>query len=102
MSPSGSRESRRLTPDGASEQHSTRLSWMQGLRVAWLLRGGRNRWRPGVVHRCLVTLRRVELQRRIVEGAGEFLLFALTPPRLTTGPEHARQIAAETLERLCS
>lgn len=42
----------------------------------------------------------MELQRRIAEGTGEFLLFALTPPRLTTGPEQAGQIAAKTLERL--
>jgi hypothetical protein len=42
----------------------------------------------------------VELQRRIAEGTGEFLLFALTPPRLTTDPEQARRIAATTLERL--
>ena len=42
----------------------------------------------------------MELQRRIAEGTGEFLLFALTPPRLTTEPEQARQIAAKTLERL--
>jgi hypothetical protein len=42
----------------------------------------------------------VELQRRIAEGRGEFLLFALTPPRLTTEPEHVREIAARTLERL--
>ena len=42
----------------------------------------------------------MELQRRIAEGTGEFLLFALTPPRLTTEPEHARQIVAKTLERL--
>jgi len=62
--------------------------------------GGHNRWRQVVVHRRLATLRRVELQRRIAEGTGEFLLFALTPPRLTTEPEHARQIAAKTLERL--
>jgi len=62
--------------------------------------GCRNRWRQVVVHRRLATLRRVELQRRIAEGTGEFLLFALTPPRLTTEPEHARQIAAKTLERL--
>jgi hypothetical protein len=61
---------------------------------------GHNRWRQVVVHRRLATLRRVELQRRIVEGTGKFLLFALTPPRLTTEPEHARQIAAKTLERL--
>jgi hypothetical protein len=70
--------------------------------VARLLPEAHNRQRPAVVHRCLVTLRRVELQRRIAEGAGEFLLFALTPPRLTTEPEHARQIAAKTLERLRS
>jgi hypothetical protein len=62
--------------------------------------GGHNRWRQVVVHRRLATLWRVELQRRIAEGTGEFLLFALTPPRLTTEPEHARQIAAKTLERL--
>jgi hypothetical protein len=55
---------------------------------------------PAVVRRRLVTLQRVELQRRIAEGAGEFLLFALTPPRLTTEPEQASQIAAKTLERL--
>ncbi len=48
----------------------------------------------------MATLRRVELQRRIAEGTGEFLLFALTPPRLTTDPEQARRIAATTLERL--
>ncbi len=42
----------------------------------------------------------MELQRRIAEGAGEFLLFALTPPRLATEPEQASQIAAKTLGRL--
>jgi hypothetical protein len=42
----------------------------------------------------------VELQRRIVGRTGEFLLFAVTPPRLTTGPEQTRQIAEVTLERL--
>jgi hypothetical protein len=42
----------------------------------------------------------VELQRRITERTGEFLLFALTPPRLTTEPDQAAQIAAKTLERL--
>jgi len=69
-------------------------------RVARLLPEAHNRRRPAVVHRRLVTLQRVELQRRIAEGAGEFLLFALTPPRLTTEPEQAGQIAAKTLERL--
>jgi hypothetical protein len=70
--------------------------------VALLLPAAHNRRRPAVVHRRLVTLQRVELQRRIAEGAGEFLLFALTPPRLTTEPEQASQIAAKTLERLRS
>ena len=42
----------------------------------------------------------MELQRRILEGTGEFLLFAVTPPRLTTQPDQAGQIAAKTLERL--
>jgi len=42
----------------------------------------------------------VNLQRRIADRTGEFLLFAVTPPRLTTGPEQTRQIAAVTLERL--
>jgi len=42
----------------------------------------------------------VNLQRRIADRTGEFLLFAVTPPRLTTGPEQTRQIAEVTLERL--
>ena len=44
----------------------------------------------------------MELRRRIAEGAGEFLLFALTPPRLSTEPDQASRIAAKTLERLRS
>src|ERR1035438_9104566 len=56
--------------------------------------------RPVGVRSRLARLRRVELQQRIAEGTGEFLLFALTPPRLTTEPEQAGQIAAKTLERL--
>ena len=87
---------------GASRRHSTRLPWTQGRRVVRLIPEAHNRQRPAVVHRRLVTLQRVELQRRIAEGAGEFLLFALTPPRLTTEPEQASQIAAKTLERLRS
>ena len=90
-------------PIGGSRKHSTRLSWTQGRRVARPLPKAHNRQRPAVVHRRLVTLQRVELQRRIAEGAGaKFLLFALTPPRLTTKPEQASQIAAKTLERLRS
>ncbi len=42
----------------------------------------------------------MELHRRIVDRTGEFLLFAVTPPRLTSGPEQTRQIAEVTLERL--
>lgn len=43
---------------------------------------------------------RVDLQRRITSRRGEFLLFALTPPRLSTSPERAQEIADVTFERL--
>jgi hypothetical protein len=42
----------------------------------------------------------VDLQRRIASRQGEFLLFALTPPRLSTSAEQAQEIADVTLERL--
>jgi hypothetical protein len=42
----------------------------------------------------------VDLHGRIVYRQGEFLLFALTPPRLSTPPEKAQEIADITLERL--
>jgi hypothetical protein len=42
----------------------------------------------------------VDLQRRIRSRRGEFLLFALTPPRLSTTPERAQEIADVTFERL--
>jgi hypothetical protein len=42
----------------------------------------------------------VELRQRIADRVGEFLIFAVTPPRLTTGPEQSRQIAGVTLGRL--
>jgi hypothetical protein len=42
----------------------------------------------------------VDLQRRIIERKGEFLLFALTPPRQATLPEEARDIAHITTKRL--
>ncbi len=42
----------------------------------------------------------MDLQRRIASGTGEFLLFAVTPPRLTTEPQEAARIAAKTIERL--
>jgi len=44
----------------------------------------------------------VELQQRIADRIGEFLIFAVTPPRLATGPEQTRQIAEVTLARLRS
>ena len=40
------------------------------------------------------------LQQRIADRTGEFLVFALTPPKLATEPEQTRQIAEVTLERL--
>ena len=43
---------------------------------------------------------RRELQRRIAERRGEFLLFALTPPRRATSPEKSQEIADVTLKRL--
>jgi hypothetical protein len=43
---------------------------------------------------------RVDLHRRIIDRAGEFLLFAITPPRQTTDQARASAIAAKTLERL--
>jgi len=42
----------------------------------------------------------VELQRRIIDGEGEFLLFALTPPRQTASEEKAQEIADVTAQRL--
>jgi hypothetical protein len=42
----------------------------------------------------------VELHERIADRRGEFLIFAVTPPRMSTEPQQARQIAAVTLERL--
>jgi hypothetical protein len=44
----------------------------------------------------------VNLQQSIAAGSGEFLLFAVTPPRLTTNAEEAAEIARVTLERLRS
>jgi hypothetical protein len=44
----------------------------------------------------------VNLQGKIADRAGEFLLFAVTPPRLTTTSEEAAEIARVTLERLRS
>jgi hypothetical protein len=46
------------------------------------------------------SLASVDLQHRIVARRGEFLLFALTPPRLSTTPEKAQEIADVTFERL--
>ena len=48
----------------------------------------------------LATVPPVELPQRIADRRGEFLTFAVTPPRLTTEPEQTRQIAEVTLARL--
>jgi hypothetical protein len=42
----------------------------------------------------------VDLRRRIVERRGEFLLFALTPPRRAASPEKSQEIADVTIKRL--
>jgi hypothetical protein len=42
----------------------------------------------------------VDLIRRIAQGQGGFLLFALTPPRLATDRERAQEIADATAARL--
>lgn len=44
--------------------------------------------------------RGVDLRRRVQDGQGEFLLFALTPPRRATSAQRAQEIADATLERL--
>jgi hypothetical protein len=44
----------------------------------------------------------VNPQLGIAARSGEFLLFAVTPPKLTTTPEEAAEIARVTLERLRS
>src|SRR3954469_12796636 len=46
------------------------------------------------------SLAKVDLQRRIVSRQGAFLLFALTPPRLSSSAEQAQELADVTLERL--
>jgi len=42
----------------------------------------------------------MDLRQRIADGQGEFLLFALTPPRQATSAQRAQVIADATLERL--
>lgn len=42
----------------------------------------------------------MNLIQRIESGEGEFLLFALTPPTLSTEPDRAQEIADATIERL--
>ena len=44
----------------------------------------------------------MNLRQGTTDRSGEFLLFAVTPPRLTTSREEAREIAEVTLERLRS
>ena len=42
----------------------------------------------------------VDLQQRIIAGQGEFLLFALTPPRQAASTEQAQEVADITAKRL--
>src|SRR3954451_4296140 len=42
----------------------------------------------------------MDLARRIAARGSEFLLFALTPPRITVTPERAQEIADVTRKRL--
>jgi hypothetical protein len=42
----------------------------------------------------------MDLHRRIADREGEFLLFAVTPPRLSTPPERVQEIADLTMARL--
>ncbi len=44
----------------------------------------------------------MDLRQAIAARSGEFLLFAVTPPRLTTSPAEAAEIGRVTLERLGS
>jgi hypothetical protein len=55
----------------------------------------------GPVHgRASATVPLMDLISRIGAGKGDFLLFALTPPRLDSGPERIQAIADATLARL--
>ena len=56
--------------------------------------------RAGPRRPALATVSRVELRQRIADRTGEFLVFALTPPKLATEPEQTRHIAEVTVERL--
>ena len=47
-----------------------------------------------------ITLSRLDLIRRIEAGQGDFLVFALTPPRLATERDQAQDIADATIARL--
>jgi hypothetical protein len=42
----------------------------------------------------------MDLARRIAARGSEFLLFAVTPPRITVAPERAQEIADVTQKRL--
>ena len=57
-------------------------------------------WAHRRVGRSAATVRPVDLVRRIRAGDGDFLLFALTPPRSSTPPERIREIAEVTAARL--
>lgn len=50
--------------------------------------------------RASITVPRLNLIRRIEAGQGDFLVFALTPPRLATERDQAQDIADATIARL--
>ena len=56
--------------------------------------------RPRESGPCVNTLSPVDLIQRIAAGQGEFLLFAITPPRHDTDRERAQEIADTTVARL--
>jgi Methylenetetrahydrofolate reductase len=77
-------------------------------RLEWILvlRRGRDdsrvvvRYQRARARRASATVPLMDLIRRVGEGRGEFLLFALTPPRLDSGRERVQEIADATLARL--
>ena len=76
----------RSGPSGTGS--STRRCWTGSSEPGWRCARGPD------------SFARVDLQRRIVSRQGEFMLFALTPPRLSTSPEKAQEIADVSVERL--
>ena len=64
--------------------------------------GGSRCVRPGHVQGAVEAryVREVEITTRIRSGQGDFVLFAITPPRQSTPAERLPEIARATVERL--